>query len=95
MFRGDWYRSEMEKDTMISLGASALIQERLMNLSDKYKTTVCEQCGLLCVGNPREHIWICKACKSKRVSYVHIPYASKLVITELYSVGIAVRLKLK
>ena len=85
---------EMERDCMISLGCSGLLQERLMDLSDKYKTTVCEKCGLLCIGNPEKNIYLCKSCKSKNVSWVTMPYATKLLIQELYSVGIAPRLKL-
>jgi DNA-directed RNA polymerase II subunit RPB2 len=86
---------EMERDTMISLGCSYIIQERLMNLSDRYKTTVCDDCGLLCIGNPDKKIWICKACKGKKVSWVTMPFATKLLIEELYAVGIAPRLKLE
>ena len=86
---------EMERDTLISLGGSATIKERLMDLSDKFKTTICDDCGLLCIGNPEKKIWICKACKSKNVSWVYIPYACKLLMQELYAVGIASRLRLE
>lgn len=84
---------EMERDALISHGASATIRERLMVLSDKFKVIVCDECGLLCIGNPEKKIWVCGACKSNKVSWVVIPYITKLIMCELYSVGIAMRLK--
>jgi len=82
---------EMERDTLISLGGAATIQERLMNLSDLYKTVVCEDCGLFAIGNPEKKIWVCKACKSKKISWVTIPFATKLLCQQLYAVGVAPR----
>jgi DNA-directed RNA polymerase II subunit RPB2 len=91
-----WYRrGEMERDVMISLGSSGLIQERLNELSDKYFTYVCEICGLLCIGNPEKKIWICKSCKSTKVALISIPYASKLLVNLLYSVGIGARIRVE
>ena len=84
----------MERDTLISFGAASTIKERLMDLSDKFKTVVCDNCGLLAVGNPVKKIWVCKACKGKGISWVYLPYAFKLLQQELYAVGIAPRLKL-
>lgn len=85
----------MERDSMISLGVSGVIRERLMTTSDKYKTIVCDNCGLLAIGNVEKNIWLCKSCKSTKVSWVYIPYITKLIWQELYSVGIAARLKLE
>jgi len=86
---------EMERDCFISLGASALLQERLMNLSDPYHTYVCDKCGLLCMGNHEKKIYMCKACNSDSVSVIKLPYATKLLIMELYSVNVALRLRLE
>lgn len=85
---------EMERDCFISLGASSLLQERLMNLSDPYHTYVCDNCGLLCMGNHEKKIYMCKACKGENVSVIKLPYATKLLIMELYSVNVALRLRL-
>ena len=85
---------EMERDCFISLGASSLLQERLMNLSDPYHTYVCDNCGLLCMGNHEKKIYMCKACKGDKVSVIKLPYATKLLIMELYSVNVALRLRL-
>ena len=85
----------MERDCFISLGASALLQERLMNLSDPYHTYVCDTCGLLCMGNRDKRIYMCKSCKTDKVSVIKLPYVIKLLIMELYSVNVALRLRLE
>ena len=82
----------MERDAFIALGVSSVIKQRLMDLSDKFKTTVCGDCGLLCIGNPVKKIYICKACNSNNVVWIQIPYASKQLILSLYALGIAPRI---
>ena len=86
---------EMERDAALSLGLAFTLVEKLRILSDNYRTTVCDNCGLLCIGNPEKKIWICKACKNKKVSEVRIPYCTKLLLNQLYAVSIAPRLKLE
>lgn len=86
---------EMERDCLISLGASYTLTDRLMNLSDKFECPLCEECGLIAIHNSAEKIAVCKACKSKKIVVVHMPYATKLLIHNLYSVGIAPRIKVK
>ncbi len=68
-------------------GASAFLKEKLFLLSDKYKMPVCTSCGLS--GHPNKKK--CKSCDGDLVQ-VNIPYASKLLIQELLSMGIATRL---
>lgn len=69
---------EMERDSIMSHGASKFLQERLFLLSDKYQVSICETCGNFC-NNTRE----CSACENDNVNNVIIPYIGKLVIQEL------------
>ncbi|CAG8489235.1 12877_t:CDS:10 [Ambispora leptoticha] len=81
---------EMERDCLVSYGASMLLMERLMLSSDAFEVHVCENCGLL--GQAR---W-CQHCKSsKHVVNLQIPYATKLLIQELQSMNIATKLVLE
>lgn len=80
---------EMERDCLIAYGASQLLLERLMLSSDAHQVDVCENCGLMGYQG-----W-CQTCKStKGVSKMTMPYAAKLLIQELLSMNVLVRLKL-
>eukprot|EP01114_Cavostelium_apophysatum_P020204 TRINITY_DN6708_c0_g1_i4.p1 TRINITY_DN6708_c0_g1~~TRINITY_DN6708_c0_g1_i4.p1 ORF type:complete len:1163 (+),score=317.41 TRINITY_DN6708_c0_g1_i4:32-3520(+) len=81
---------EMERDCLISYGASAMIQERLMLSSDVFSVFACKQCGLLGYAG-----W-CQFCRSSQnVTSLKIPYACKLLLQELQSMNIATRLTLE
>jgi DNA-directed RNA polymerase II subunit RPB2 len=86
---------EMERDCMISLGGAFTIQQRLRDLSDKYRLPVClhKNCGLIAIANPEKKIWICQACKRKRIGYVWVPYAAKLLIQQLMATNLALRIE--
>lgn len=100
---------EMERDCLSSHGAASAIKERLFENSDPFETAVCEECGLLAVPSNRgraayamKQIFnapidtaYCRNCnRSDTVKMVKIPYATKLMIQELYSVGVALRLRI-
>lgn len=81
---------EMERDCLIAYGASQLLLERLMLSSDAHTVDICEKCGLM-----GYHKW-CQTCKtSQGVTRMTIPYAAKLLVQELLSMNVLVRLKLE
>ena len=74
---------EMERDCMISHGASRFIQERLYDMSDPFSITVCKKCK-----NIPNYGDGCDICKSKDSKDVKIPYACKLLFQELMAMGL-------
>jgi DNA-directed RNA polymerase III subunit RPC2 len=81
---------EMERDCLIAYGASQLLLERLMLSSDAHQVDICEICGMMGYQG-----W-CQTCKSTRgVTKMTMPYAAKLLVQELLSMNVLVRLKLE
>ena len=84
---------EMERDAMISHGASRFTRGRMYDASDKYQVHVCKKCGLIASYNDKMHIHRCKTCDNRTdFAYVEIPYACKLLFQELITMNIAPRL---
>ncbi|KAK0615813.1 hypothetical protein B0T17DRAFT_539277 [Bombardia bombarda] len=81
---------EMERDCLIAYGASQLLLERLMISSDGTQIDICQQCGLF------GYKGYCQTCKSTRqVTQMTMPYAAKLLVQELISMNVGVRLQLE
>jgi DNA-directed RNA polymerase II subunit RPB2 len=84
---------EMERDCMISHGASRFTRGRMYDASDKYSVYVCKRCGLIASYNDQKHIHHCHTCDNRTdFAYVEIPYACKLLFQELNTMNIAPRL---
>lgn len=84
---------EMERDCMISHGTSYFLKERMLDVSDKYSMYICNCCKLISPGNKGEGIFECKKCDNySDFTKVYIPYACKLLIQELMSMGMGPRL---
>ncbi len=87
---------EMERDAIIGHGASALLRERMVESSDKTIVYVCELCGFIGWYNKRKEIYECPIHGDKGVLHpIVIPYAFKLLLQELMSMGIKPRLLLE
>lgn len=81
---------EMERDCLIAYGASQLLLERLMYSSDVTKVDVCERCGLM------GYKGYCQTCKTtSNVTKMNMPYAAKLLLQELISMNVGVRMQLE
>ena len=84
---------EMERDCMVSHGASRFTRGRLYDASDKYQVNVCKKCGMIASYNDKMQIHLCKTCDNRvDFSYVEIPYACKLLFHELQTMNIAPRI---
>ena len=83
---------EMERDCMIAHGASYFLKERLMDVSDKYSVTICNECNMICTGNHKDNIYECKKCNNYGdFTKIYIPYACKLFLQELMAMSIGPR----
>jgi DNA-directed RNA polymerase II subunit RPB2 len=84
---------EMERDCMVSHGASRFTRGRMYDASDKYSVFVCKKCGLIASYNDQMHIHHCRTCDNRvDFAYVEIPYACKLLFQELNTMNIAPRI---
>lgn len=87
---------EMERDCGVAHGAAAVLHERMMISSDAYDAPICEKCGL--IGTVVADFFgeqFCKNCEGRNVHKVQMPYAGKLLMQELMSMGISPRIILK
>ena len=84
---------EMERDCMISHGASRFTKGRIFDASDAYSTFACAKCGSIAAFNNKEHIHYCNMCSNRSdFKYIEIPYACKLMFQELLTMNIAPRI---
>jgi DNA-directed RNA polymerase II subunit RPB2 len=84
---------EMERDAMVSHGASRFTKGRMYDASDKFEVFVCKKCGMIASYNDELHIHLCKMCNNRTdFSYAQIPYSCKLLFQELITMNIAPRI---
>ncbi len=87
---------EMERDCLIGHGAAMLLQDRLLEESDKYLLYVCENCGYIAYYDLKQRKYVCRICEEQsQISPVYISYAFKLLLQELMSLCVTPKLKLK
>ncbi len=84
---------EMEKDCLVSHGASLLLNERFS--SDKTKVPVCPKCGVVAVHNYVKDKAYCPICGSEEIEWIEMSYAFHIMLQELMSMGIYPKLVLK
>ena len=91
---------EMERDAFIEHGASAIVNERLMRVSDSFKTVYCINCGNIAIHNLESKLHnqsSCKFCDPKVAKFgtLTVPFILILILRMLESVGITFTLDLK
>jgi DNA-directed RNA polymerase II subunit RPB2 len=90
--KGGLRTGEMERDAFIAHGAAAMLRERLMLVSDGYKTAFCKQCGSFAEFSPTEMDYReCRLCKNTMFGGATIPYAYKWLIQLQAAMGIRLR----
>ena len=87
--RGGQKVGEMEKDSFGAHGASGVMIERLMKVSDEFKFLVCQNCGSM-INNIN-----CTVCDKSTPGLITTPYVFKLLINLLNGIGIDIRINTK
>ena len=88
----------MERDCLISHGASMVIKDRLLDESDGWKLMVCNtpRCGHIAYYDWKRRTSVCPVCGDRAdVHTVQTSYAFKLLLDEMKSLGVAMRLELE
>tara|TARA_B110000046_G_scaffold178376_1_gene206194 strand:- start:1319 stop:1861 length:543 start_codon:yes stop_codon:yes gene_type:complete len=91
---------EMERDCVISHGASSLLRERLFEQSDPFTGVVCTKCGYIAQPTAKNTIVrnnrsFCKLCDTgDNCVDVKFPFAFKLFVQEMMAMNIAPRLQI-
>ena len=84
---------EMERDAILSHGASLFLKEKMLDCSDNSKQYICKVCGMIMISNSDKNLYNCNVCKNDiDPSQVRFPYAFKLIIQELQAMSIALRI---
>lgn len=94
---------EMERDALIAHGSSFLLQDRLLNCTDRCVSQVCVKCGNLLspLLQPDKFYksselgrWECQLCKSSTsVQPIPLPYVMRYLTAELASMNINMKLE--
>ena len=84
----------MERDCLISHGATQLLKERMFNCSDKFYIWLDKKSGMVSPVNPEKGIY--KSLYSDNTTdfcKIQVPYASYLLMNELRACCINMRLE--
>ena len=87
---------EMERDCLIAHGASMVIKDRLLDESDGWELFVCAESGHIAYWDWRKRCYVSPVHGDKaEVFPVSTSYAFKLLLDEMKSLGVAMRLELE
>jgi DNA-directed RNA polymerase subunit B len=86
----------MERDCLIAHGASMVIKDRLLDESDGIDMYVCAQSGHIAWFDPKRGTYVSPIHGDGAEVYkVQTSYAFKLLLDEMKSLGVAMRLELE
>ncbi len=91
---------EMERDGLISHGASFLLHDRLLKCSDATRGVVCTRCGSILsstrvrsAGGGASAAFHCRSCnRVDSTRHLEIPFVLRLLANELASMNIKLKL---
>lgn len=87
---------EMERDALISHGASRFLKERLCEVSDPYKTVYCYECGTIPIADHAADKFACRTCgDNAKFGTCEIPYSYKLLTHMLIGAGFHIKFGMK
>lgn len=87
---------EMERDACIAHGTSIFLKEIMMESSDAYTVHICDDCGFFASKMKKSNSYWCRGCDNMiKISKICIPYCFKLMIQELQSIHIVMKLQTK
>ena len=92
----------MEKDALVAHGVASFLKEKMLDDSNLYYLHICGNCGNIAIRrkninqSPRESpndTYYCQNCGEKgNIKKVCIPYAMKLFMQEIESMGVGIKL---
>ena len=86
---------EMERDALLGQGVSQFLNERFVESSDGIDVYVCSICGLIGHYNPDRKRWQCPIHGDVEMHRLTMPYAFVLLINELMSLAVRVKLNVE
>ena len=81
---------EMERDAVLSHGASALVMERMCYSANPYPTVYCTNCGNIAIQDVQAKQIICRTCNNPDFGKCTIPYVHKLITHYVGAAGIKI-----
>lgn len=79
---------EMESDCLVGYGAAMLLNEKLVENSDKVSLPLCKDCGIIAIDDRTQGKKYCVSCGSTNVINISMPYSFKLFLDELKAMTI-------
>jgi DNA-directed RNA polymerase beta subunit len=87
---------EMERDAMLSHGATSLLMERFCTSSDQFTAIMCLNCGTPAVNENHTDNYVCKKCKEKgKFARLKYPYSTMYLQHMLSALGLDTRFRLR
>jgi len=83
---------EMERDCQIAYGNALTLKERLVNLSDPYFAPLCNNCGEIATKMKQVEAYYCPICNKSDITLTEMPYSIKLLMQNLKTVGMNMKL---